>query len=218
MATAKTPTLTRKEREHRARQEEIMRAARELFATQGYHRTTLEDIARHAEFGKGTIYNYFKSKEDLFLGIIDELVTQVVSVAETSLVPSVGDARTQLAAYARRMFDLARTNSDTVRLVTQEIFHVDPARFASRLKALDAQRRHILTLLARPFTRESRARRIKSYDPQALAMLFDGMIKAYTMQVLLDSRSAPHSLGDDRASTMLIEVLFDGIAERKSKG
>ncbi len=66
--------LCRKERERLARQQDILTAARELFLRQGYHETTLEEIARHAEFGKGTIYNYFDSKEDLFLAIFDQLI------------------------------------------------------------------------------------------------------------------------------------------------
>ncbi|MFO7853567.1 MAG: TetR/AcrR family transcriptional regulator [Bacteroidota bacterium] len=48
----------------------IMRTALELFATQGFHGTTISSIADKAEISKGLLYNYFNSKEDLLKAII----------------------------------------------------------------------------------------------------------------------------------------------------
>jgi AcrR family transcriptional regulator len=45
---------------------QIMKAAEGLFATHRFHESTLDDVARHAGVGKGTIYLYFKDKDDLF--------------------------------------------------------------------------------------------------------------------------------------------------------
>lgn len=70
----KTEVLTRKERERQFRRQEIMDAAETLFAEKGFHGTTLDDIAEAAEFGKGTIYNYFESKEEIYRTIIFDLL------------------------------------------------------------------------------------------------------------------------------------------------
>jgi len=48
----------------------ILKAALYLFSWKGYHRTRIREIAEHAGVGKGTIYEYFKSKEDLFTSLI----------------------------------------------------------------------------------------------------------------------------------------------------
>lgn len=48
----------------------IMRVALELFATNGFHGTTISSIAQKAGISKGLIYNYFDSKEDLIRAII----------------------------------------------------------------------------------------------------------------------------------------------------
>ena len=45
----------------------ILAAAREIFGEKGYHSTTSEEIAKRAGVGKGTIYQYFESKHDIFL-------------------------------------------------------------------------------------------------------------------------------------------------------
>jgi AcrR family transcriptional regulator len=51
--------------------EKIIQAAIESFAQTGYDRTKMEDIAKRLSLSKGTIYLYFKSKEDLFLAICE---------------------------------------------------------------------------------------------------------------------------------------------------
>jgi AcrR family transcriptional regulator len=47
----------------------IMQAAEKLFTSRRYHEITLDDIVREARIGKGTIYTYFKGKDDLFLQV-----------------------------------------------------------------------------------------------------------------------------------------------------
>jgi TetR/AcrR family transcriptional repressor of uid operon len=51
--------------------EKIMQSAMENFAKDGFDRTRMEDIARAAGLAKGTLYLYFKNKEDLFYAICD---------------------------------------------------------------------------------------------------------------------------------------------------
>ncbi|MFL6366843.1 MAG: TetR/AcrR family transcriptional regulator [Nitrososphaeraceae archaeon] len=51
--------------------EKIMQSAMENFAKHGFDRTRMEDIATAAGLAKGTLYLYFKNKEDLFYAICD---------------------------------------------------------------------------------------------------------------------------------------------------
>ena len=55
---------SRKQREADLRKHEILEAAEKLFLANGYEDTTMNQIANEAEFSKGTLYNYFKSKEE----------------------------------------------------------------------------------------------------------------------------------------------------------
>lgn len=56
--------------------ENIKDTALELFARQGYHSTTISQIARQAGVSKGLMYNYFTSKEDLVKKLVEEEVTE----------------------------------------------------------------------------------------------------------------------------------------------
>ena len=61
--------MSRKERETQLRRNIIIEAAEKLFLNQGYENTSMDEIAHASEFSKGTLYNYFNSKEDLYLAI-----------------------------------------------------------------------------------------------------------------------------------------------------
>lgn len=56
------------------RRRAMLRAAQSVFAEKGYARATLDEVAERAEFGKGTLYNYFENgKEGLLFAIFDEV-------------------------------------------------------------------------------------------------------------------------------------------------
>ncbi len=64
------PTQKRKQREKEARREEILDAAAVIFSRKGYAATTLDQIAAEAELAKGTLYNYYKDKQDLVMSLV----------------------------------------------------------------------------------------------------------------------------------------------------
>jgi AcrR family transcriptional regulator len=66
------PVKERKEREKAARREAILEAAKTVFAEKGLLAATIDEIAERAELGKGTIYLYFKSKEAMYIPLVDE--------------------------------------------------------------------------------------------------------------------------------------------------
>ena len=70
----------------KTRQAEICRAAEELFAQKGYHKTTIRDIAKKSGISVGSLYDYIKNKEDILFLLGREffrhLRTEVVKVLE----------------------------------------------------------------------------------------------------------------------------------------
>jgi AcrR family transcriptional regulator len=61
----------RRGREEQARLLAILGAAESVFASKGYYETRMDDIAHKAELAKGTIYYYFKSKEEIYLHLLE---------------------------------------------------------------------------------------------------------------------------------------------------
>ncbi len=59
----------RKEREKERRRQQIMVAAKRVFSVKGFTKTTMEDIAKEAELSPGTLYLYFKNKDELYASL-----------------------------------------------------------------------------------------------------------------------------------------------------
>lgn len=75
------------------RREEILRVAAVLFAQGGYSDTDTQLLADRLGVGKGTIYRYFKSKEELFLAAVDQVMhgfaIRLIPVAMASKIRSL---------------------------------------------------------------------------------------------------------------------------------
>ena len=69
---AKSSPRRREQKVHR--QEEILAAAFEVFAAHGYEAARIDDVARQAGIAKGTIYLYFRDKEQLFRAVVRSLL------------------------------------------------------------------------------------------------------------------------------------------------
>jgi AcrR family transcriptional regulator len=86
----RSPTRWRRRKE--ARPEEILAAALESFAERGFAATRLEDVAARAGISKGTLYLYFKSKEELFKAVVRETLlpnlARIEALVETFDGPS----------------------------------------------------------------------------------------------------------------------------------
>lgn len=78
--------------------EQLVHAARLVFARYGYKKTALDDIAREARKGKSTIYYYFKSKDEIFKAVIDaeaEIRKQTIEKE----ISQITDPRQKLKTY-----------------------------------------------------------------------------------------------------------------------
>jgi len=59
-----------RERKKKESEEKITSSARDIFLKKGYNEATMEEIAKKADIGVGTLYNYFKSKAEIFISIM----------------------------------------------------------------------------------------------------------------------------------------------------
>lgn len=73
-----------------------------VFSQKGYHKATVDDICGRANLGKGTVYQYFANKKDLFLGIVDSFSAELGKYVADALVGIEDDLarlRTAISAY-----------------------------------------------------------------------------------------------------------------------
>jgi len=204
--------LSRKEREKLARQQEIVAAARELFLRQGYHETTLEEIAHHAEFGKGTIYNYFASKEDLFLAICDQLIGEMEEIARRTLIEGEGPGRQRLTTYASTMIHYSCDNVKLIALVMHRIHQISREKVRPYLARFSSVMRNIWHAISIPVRMEQEQQGGCAYDPLKLAILFEGLVRTYNMSRFGPLQSMPEE-EIEQAAKMITTIFFDGIGK-----
>jgi AcrR family transcriptional regulator len=93
----------RKEREKQARREAILDAARECFFEHGFENATISQIADTVELSTGTLYLYFKNKEEIYVSILEEGLDILFDLMKASERPNA-TAREILDGYANAYY------------------------------------------------------------------------------------------------------------------
>jgi AcrR family transcriptional regulator len=106
--------------ERRARrQEEILDAAAKLFARDGYSESEMQDLADMLHVGKGTLYRYFPSKQDLFLAAVDRVMRRLRQRIDAA-VAGVADPLDRIAVAIRTFLGFCAEHPEFVELLIQE--------------------------------------------------------------------------------------------------
>lgn len=74
------------------RRSEIIDAAHELFQKKGYDKVTMQDVMNRLDIAKGTIYHYFRSKEQLLEAVIDKISEKMMSQMQAAVDQTKGNA------------------------------------------------------------------------------------------------------------------------------
>jgi AcrR family transcriptional regulator len=101
------------------KKETIVTAAISVFARKGYAAARMMDVALAAGIGKGTIYEYFPSKEALFFATFEYLMTQTGLQMETLAADNTGSASRRLATMAEAVLAAWLPNLDIYGLVLE---------------------------------------------------------------------------------------------------
>ncbi|WP_342348554.1 TetR/AcrR family transcriptional regulator [uncultured Nitrospira sp.] len=82
MKVISNPRAQRKQREYEARREEILLAAERRFSQNGFFKTSMAEIAEAAQFAMGTVYRFFKSKEEIYISLVEAKVEELLRLLE----------------------------------------------------------------------------------------------------------------------------------------
>jgi len=97
--------VTNRDQQKNARRTQIIEAASTVFAIKGFARTTISEIAVQAGIGKGTIYEYFNSKEDLYFAVFDWFMAKTGATVMVSIATLKGSAAEKLKAVSASLMN-----------------------------------------------------------------------------------------------------------------
>jgi AcrR family transcriptional regulator len=172
----------RKQRERERRRQQILVAAKRVFSTKGFAGATMEDIAREAELSAGTLYLYFRNKDELFSSLFIR-VLQYLNLRLEHVIATTADqgVEERLEALNAAMLDVYRF--DPVMLVN--LFHLqssDTMRNLSEdlleeIRNLSDKSLRTLAQVFEPGVREGRIRELPATVLADIAWaLFSGVV------------------------------------------
>lgn len=176
-----------------------------LFAEKGYHNASMQEIAEHAEFAVGTLYKFFKNKEDMYKALVTEQADRF-HVSLSAALASSEDEIEQLRSYIQTKGEVFMSNESFIRLYFAE------TRGASfNIKAgLDSELRdrhhQMLQRVAAIFARgmeKGRFRRIAA--PFHMAVAMDSLCNAFLTNWLEGRDTYPES------PDTVLNIFFQGL-------
>lgn len=199
-------TLSRKERDQQLRREDILNAAEHLFAQKGFHHTTMEDIAHAAEYGTGTIYLYFKTKDDLYEALLERKIGEYVAFVQER-VNQAPDPLGKIRALVYAKLEYFDRHKEFFRIYLMERSTVD-----STLRRCVTKRREKMYYEHQAFVSDMLAKAMKvgairKTDPAKLATVLTGAINPLLSEWIKNRSKDPvEDIGD-----FVMDVLMEGL-------
>ncbi len=187
----------------------IEEAALRVFIRQGFHGTTVRDIAREANVSLGNIYNYYKTKEELYVSLVKRYGKQMAEIQKETLKPLLGrfddDGLKQLARTVR---DIVYKHPDYWRLMYIDVTEFGNQHFAHSFRQLSKN----LETLAGGYAKDGKGVRPGIDRPAAYATVYLQFFTYFLVEKLFGGKQHL-GLPEDKAITQLIEIFQSGVSD-----
>ncbi|HWR16950.1 MAG TPA: TetR/AcrR family transcriptional regulator [Terriglobales bacterium] len=115
----------------------IENAALKVFTRQGFHGTTVRDIAREAKVSLGNIYNYYKTKEALYISLVRRYGNEMAEIQQKTLKPYLGRFDEDgLRALSKAVREIVYRHPDYWRLMYIDVTEFGNRHFAHSFRQL----------------------------------------------------------------------------------
>lgn len=189
----------------------ITEAAVEVFADKGFHQARISDIAKRAGVADGTIYLYFKNKEDLLLSIFEQKMDELLAGLGTVLAP-VEDPVERIRCFARFHFQQVREHRSAAEVLLVEL------RLSNKfLKEYRPEKLWAYLGVFGQIVREGQATGLfrSEVDPFVGMWAFFGALDELAMQWVLSKRADRVSL--ESAADQVADVFVRGLLSNPAR-
>jgi TetR/AcrR family fatty acid metabolism transcriptional regulator len=185
------------------KRELILRAATRVFARNGYFNSKVADIARAADVADGTVYLYFKSKEEILHSIFDQNMAAAIEAGRT-LIKEVSDPREKLRRIAK--LHLERLGADRDLAVVFQVELRGSTKFMREFSA--AAFAEYLNLLCQIFQQGQKSGVFrKQLNPKVMSKILFGALDEMATNWIISKRN--YQL--EPMADLVLEVFFNGV-------
>ncbi|MDD3839816.1 MAG: TetR/AcrR family transcriptional regulator [Clostridia bacterium] len=187
----------------------ILNAATKTFSKKGFYNASISDIAETAEVGKGTIYEYFKSKEELFVEVVKCNFAKCFDLIESE-IGIKSDFEGKIDAFVNinsKLIDKNMKIAHIMRLRNEGIYLKSETK--ERLSSIISQyRKQLISIIIDIFRMGQKEDKVKDIDKEFTADIFVNMIIAYSMRSLAQD----DEIKIEKEKKQLIELIKYGIS------
>ena len=161
----------RRDREKEERKRQILDAARDLLFAEGLQATSVNKIAKNAELGVGTIYSYFKSKEEIFAALQQEGIELLHEKARKALSREKGGPD-RLRAIAGSYLDFSAESRDYFDIINYFLSSPGTLLGEELKEMIDQQGNQIIFLMVTTIEEGMAAGEFRKVNGRKFAMMF----------------------------------------------
>jgi AcrR family transcriptional regulator len=166
------------------RRRQLLLCARKVFARDGYHGASVDDVIRMAAVARGTFYNYFDNKRALFQLVLEELFEEIWSSVRPITIDEGEDVRAQIVGNLVSLCAYLDGNREAPKVLLAGSSGLDPEADQALARFYASCRKR----LARALAKGQELGIVGRGDPVTLAICIMGILKEYWTQVLLGTK------------------------------
>lgn len=204
----------RKENITRTRKQQILGAALAIFSEKGFATATTAEIAQTAGVAEGTIYNYFKSKRELFIAVIENLIITAPLLDLIEKLPK-GDIGVTFKHILQNRFKLIESRPMSGMPAMMAEVQRDP-----ELKALWAEKflQPFLSQLDGMHRIMMASGKFRSLEPAVAVRAVGGLILGFLMLKIMEGEASPlNHLPQEKVAEEMVQFVLHGLLNEKGE-
>ncbi len=192
----------------------ILERAVTEFAQHGYQGTTMERIAEAAEVSKGTLYNYFSSKRDLFLSLIEWGSGRAREIVEEALEDEEKSIEERIRILVNHFMEFFETGRDIHRILMTEGNRIAVSGPGDLGPAIRSHYLKFITRLAEFISQGQQEGVFRPADPQRAAMVVLNIVGAELSHSIISDYPEPVSTHAEAVADFVLGALGSPVISR----
>jgi len=187
--------------------EKIIRSALKIFAQKGFFKTTVDDIAQATGVAKGTVYLYFKNKQDLYVATIDESFSRATATL-AAIEAKATKPSEKMEEIANYFIEYIKHLKTTYMLFTFENINLKGKTLKQMHTVIEPKIQAMIQIISNIIKSGIQNNEFRKVDPKVAALYFISTIRAIFLSHFYVSRVS------FKTDTVL-RLFFEGLKKRR---
>lgn len=184
----------------------IQERAMNVFAASGYHGTTMEQVAEAAEVSKGTLYNYFSSKEDLFASLIEQGIDGLFRMVD-EVVAAGGSIQEMTQRLVLHFFEFFESGLGMHRILLSETDRFGTSHQKTLRELMKSRRQAFIERVANLIQIGQQRGVVRPGDPVRAASVVINILFSEIMLDAMRGQDAHYSEGAEEITVYILGAL-----------